>query len=547
MPTTVAASAASPPPVGLTLTREQREYVRREVVRRAVDEHKELCARSRDLSLEIVINDALYQEQQRLRGERSRQADVQRKFWGRVAREFHRVSDGERERILAEILDRYVVEIMGYFNPVLYNLAGRIAPWGMKVLLSRFSPAAFLRWMGTRLNLEENLVVSGPVDQIRALAGRATLIMTPTHHSNLDSVAIGVGLYQRQLPPFTYGAGLNLFSNPVLSYFMNNLGAYKVDRRKKNAVYKSALKQYASLSMELGQHHLFFPGGTRNRRGDIEQHLKLGLLGCGISVYVSNLMAKKPNPDLFVIPCTLSYGLVLEASSLIDDHLKETGKSRYIRVKSDFNRPLRLLNFWRNLAKMESNIHMHFGEPLDVFGNRVDPDGVSRDAHGRAIDRRKYVERNGAPAHLPQRDQEYTRELGRSVAGALLRNNVAQPTHVAAFAAFEVIRRRYPQYDLYRILRTEGPDNGAPRDEVMGVLEGLIQRLRTLEAAGRIRLSDALRGSPPAAILATALRHFQSFHSGEVLRQNGTGLYTLSMKLLYYYRNRLDHYGLDGR
>jgi glycerol-3-phosphate O-acyltransferase len=533
------------PPVGLSLSKDQRDYVRSEVIRRALEEQKELCRRSKDLSLEVIINDAVYQEQERLRGEKPREAKEQKRFWNRVGSEFHRVTEAEREEILARIVDMYVSEIMGYFNPVLYSLAGRIIPWGLKVILSRFSPVNFLRWMSSRLNLEENLIVSGPVEQIRALASKATLIMTPTHVSNLDSVVIGIGLYQSRLPPFTYGAGLNLFSNPIVSFFMNNLGAYKVDRRKKNSIYKSALKQYATLSMELGQHNLFFPGGTRNRGGDIEQHLKLGLLGCGVNVYESNLQKGKPNPDLFVIPCTVSYGLVLEAQSLIEDHLKETGKSRYIRVRSDFSRPVRLLNFWRNLRSMDSKIHLHFGQPLDLFGNKVDGDGVSRDAHGRPIDRRKYVEADGKPAHSPQRDQEYTRELGRSIVASFRRDNVVLPTHVTAFATFESIRRRHPQYDLYRLLRTEGRDHGVPREEVLARIADLAASLRELERKGGITLSEDLRDASAGKIFETAYRHFQSFHNREVLHVEEGRVFTANMKLLYYYRNRLDHYGLD--
>jgi glycerol-3-phosphate O-acyltransferase len=537
----------SHPPVGLSLSKDQREYVRREVIRRALDEQKDLVRRSKDLSLEVIINDAVYQEQERLRGDKSKEGKEQKRFWSQVAGEFHRVTDKEREDILARIVDMYVAEIMGYFNPVLYSLAGRIIPWGLKVILSRFSPVNFLRWMSSRLNLEENLIISGPVEEIRALASKATLIMTPTHVSNLDSVVIGIGLYQSRLPPFTYGAGLNLFSNPVVSFFMNNLGAYKVDRRKKNGVYKSALKQYATLSMELGQHNLFFPGGTRNRRGDIEQHLKLGLLGCGVNVYASNLLAAKPNPDLFVIPCTVSYGLVLEAQSLIEDHLKETGKSRYIRVKkSDFSRPVKVLNFWRNLRSMDSKIHMHFGRPLDLFGNKVDRDGVSRDAHGRAIDRSKYVERDGKPAHAPQRDQEYTRELGRAILDSFRRDNVVLPTHVTAFAVFDLIKKKHPQYDLYRLLRTEGPDHGVSREAVLARIEILSARLREVEKQGGIILSGDLREASPGKIFDTAFRHFKSFHNREVLREHEGRIFTLNMKLLYYYRNRLDHYGLDG-
>lgn len=532
---------------GLHLNREQREYVRREVLRRTLEEQKDLCKRTKDLSLEVIINDALYQEQERLRGEKkSKTTRVLAQFWGKVADQFHQVTDEKREEILAQIVDMYVKEIMGYFNPVIHGLAARIIPWGLKAMLSRFSPKAILKSMSTRLNLEENLNITGPVDSIRKLAGKATLIMAPTHVSNLDSVVIGLGLYMSQLPPFTYGAGLNLFSNPVISFFMNNVGAYKVDRRKKNGIYKSALKQYATLSMEMGQHNLFFPGGTRSRSGEVEQHLKLGLLGCGVNVYVSNLLKGKPHPDLFIIPCTLSYGLVLEARSLVDDYLKETGKSRYIRVRSDFNRPMRVLNFWRNLQSMDSKIHMHFGEPLDLFGNRVNENGISYDSHGRVVDRKKYVEQDGQTIANSQRDQEYTRELGRSIQASFLRNNVTQSTHTAAFALFEVMRKAHPNYDLYRILRTEGLDTGVPKKVVLTCLATVLKKLGAMAESHQILLAPDLVATKAEDVFAKAMTHFRSFHNNEVIREASEQVYTLNIKLLYYYRNRLEHYGLSG-
>ncbi len=533
--------------IGLQLSVEQREHVKREVVRRTIAEQKDLCLKTPNLSLEIIINDAVYQELERLRGEKTGKANrEQARFWNKVGHEFHQVTETEREAILGRIVESYVDEIMGYFNPVIHGIVARIIPWGLKALLNSFSPASLLKFLGTKLSLEENLTITGPVDQIRKLGTKATLIMAPTHVSNLDSIAIGLGLYMLRLPPFTYGAGLNLFSNPILAFFMNNLGAYKVDRRKKNGIYKSALKEYATLSMEMGQHNLFFPGGTRSRSGEIEQHLKLGLLGCGIKVYTSNLLAGKPNPDLFVIPCTLSYGLVLEARSLVDDHLKETGKSRYIRIRNDFNRPMRVLNFWRNLQSMESKIHMHFGEPLDLFGNQVDEEGVSRDAHGRKVDRSKYVESAGMAAHNAQRDQEYTRELGRNLLASYRRNNVVLSTHITAFTVFTLMQRQHVQYDLYRLLRTEGPDHHVSRSEVVEQMRLFLEKLRTMESRGEIVLAQELQAEGAGEIFAKAMQHFRSFHDGEALRENRDGIYTMNMKLLYYYRNRLDHYGLDA-
>src|SRR3546814_15272144 len=49
------------------------------------------------------------------------------------------------------------------------------------------------------------------------------------------------------LPAFIYGAGLNLFNRKIFAYFMNSLGAYKVDRRKKNLPYLETLKTYSTL------------------------------------------------------------------------------------------------------------------------------------------------------------------------------------------------------------------------------------------------------------------------------------------------------------
>src|SRR5204863_9543615 len=59
-------------------------------------------------------------------------------------------------------------------------------------------------------------------------------ILVPTHFSNLDSILIGWIIHAMGLPAFIYGAGLNLFNIKIFAYFMNSLGAYKVDRRKKD-------------------------------------------------------------------------------------------------------------------------------------------------------------------------------------------------------------------------------------------------------------------------------------------------------------------------
>ena len=43
---------------------------------------------------------------------------------------------------------------------------------------------------------------------------------------------------------------------------------------------------------------------------------------------------------MFIVPATLSFQLVLEAETLIDDFLKEVGKSRYIITDDEFASPI---------------------------------------------------------------------------------------------------------------------------------------------------------------------------------------------------------------
>ena len=110
-------------------------------------------------------------------------------------------------------------------------------------------------------------------------------------------------------------------------------------------------------------------------------------------------------------------------------------------------------------------------------------------------------------------------------------------------AAFAVLRRRHPQYDLYRLLRTSGPDHSLPREQVLAEAASVLEKLRVLEARGEIRLAPELKAAAPAEVLAKAIEHFDSFHDGETLKAGAAGVYSDNVKLLYYYRNRLDHYG----
>ena len=74
-------------------------------------------------------------------------------------------------------------------------------------------------------------------------------------------------------------------------------------------LYKRVLKEYATMTLELGYDNLFFPGGTRSRSGAIERYLKLGLAGVGVRSYVNNLRNGRASPNIYFVPVTLSFSV----------------------------------------------------------------------------------------------------------------------------------------------------------------------------------------------------------------------------------------------
>lgn len=150
----------------------------------------------------------------------------------------------------------------------------------------------------------------------------------PTHFSNLDSILVGYAMDEMLgLPSFSYGAGLNLYNSGIAAYFMNRLGAYRVDRRKKNPIYLETLKAMSKLSIQRGVNSLFFPGGTRSRSGSLEKKLKMGLIGTAVEAQRA-LCQEGKKEKIFIVPLVMSYHFVLEAKYLIEQHLLITGKGK---------------------------------------------------------------------------------------------------------------------------------------------------------------------------------------------------------------------------
>jgi glycerol-3-phosphate O-acyltransferase len=561
----------APPRYNAFMRPEDKERATVEVACRVLSEKLAQAERGRGPGAEAWIFDTIYEERKRLEKERHAPAHAaDEAYWESVHRRAVDASEEERQAILREIIERFVAEIVGNFDPRVFKLATTVVPPALALLLNTLSPRRLLSQLrnfrlapgsaaggvfgGWKLRYESlpglptlstNVIVRGETETLKRLDEVGTIILCPTHISHLDSIVVGWVLSRLGLPPYIYGAGLNLFGNPLLSFFMNNLGAYKVDRKKSATLYKDVLKEYCAVSLELGYDNLFFPGGTRSRSGAIESRLKLGLLGCGLRAYVQNLKRGKANPKIFVVPCTMSYQLVMEAETLIDDYLKETGKARYVIEDDEASRLERVVSFLSQVVSLDARIYMTISQPLDPFGNRVEADGQSYDRRGRPIDIARYVSVQGKPEHDAQRDAEYTRELGASVIEAFRRDNTLQSTNIVAFTVFDILRRRNPGCDLYRLLRTGGREDNIPLSELVPAVERVTDAVKERAERVEVRLDPRLRGVAPDAIVQDALRAFATYHTRPALSRRGDRVYARDMNLLFFYHNRASGYGLE--
>jgi glycerol-3-phosphate O-acyltransferase len=534
------------------LSKNRKEFVE-EVALKSFERILELRPTRKQLIDELEAT--VYREQNRIKRNRWRvDPKDDSRFWAEVKNNLIEASarindpvDKTHEIILKRIVTRYANEIAGNFKPNSYRLTREL----LKIWFSRLLNGARVKKFGAffrnQYTLRDKIQIVGKVKMLRRLAKKGTVVMVPTHFSNLDSILVGWVIHSLGLPAFIYGAGLNLFNIKIFAYFMNSLGAYKVDRRKKNLPYLETLKMYSNLAIQKGAHSLFFPGGTRSRSGLIEKQLKLGLLSTAIEAQ-RNLYLENPNAievrKIFVVPVTLNYNFVLEAPDLIEDYLHVKGQDKYFPEQDKYG-SVQLLKFLFKFFTKGSNISVSIGPALDVIGNHVDEEGHSIDNQGRLIHTKDYFVSGGQISEDKQREDEYTRMLSHKIVSEYHRINRVFASHLAAFVAFEMWQRKFPKLDLFGLLRLPEEDLELDYAEFRETFKRVRKRIYELKDEGKVYHATHLKGKVDS-VLKLGIENVGIFHLKRPLLLNKKGnIITKDLTVLYYYHNRLVGYDLE--
>jgi len=503
-------------------------------------------------NLTDLLAETIYQERIRIKEEPWKvDPPNERQFWSRIKKRLVKYSVDKDESIssqnnsylLKQIIHRYSLEIVGTFKIRTFLFARRFLTWFFNQLLQ----ASFwkIRLTGGKKRLVQKLIVKGDIEQIRDLAKKGTLIIVPTHFSNLDSILIGYTLDTIiGLPAFSYGAGLNLYNTGYTAYFMNRLGAYRVDRRKKNKIYLETLKSMSNLSMQRGTNSIFFPGGTRSRSGAIENKLKMGLLGTVVEAQRA-MIQRDDKTKIYIVPLILSYHFVLDGQSLIDQHLKQQGKSRYFKEGKDYSGISGVIRFVWKILSEGNEITLSFGKAMDVIGNPIDNQGNSKDKHGNPIELSDYFKSEGIINTDLQREAEYTSLLAESIINRFHSDNIVLSSHLIAFAAFEILCNENPKLDLFGILRLPTDDYIFEHDFLYATVSQLKQTLIDFADKGKLILSPEINAEIDD-LIQDGIKHLGTFHIKKPLKKNKLGeIISENFYLLYFYHNRLTGYGLE--
>jgi glycerol-3-phosphate O-acyltransferase len=189
--------------------------------------------------------------------------------------------------------------------------------------------------------------VAEHADRVHAATARGRVVYVSNHRSHIDYLIEPLVLDDEGIRPPVIAAGINLFGGPLGLVHRHVTGAIPIRRNTKDPAYLITLKAYVA---EILKRHdlMFYIEGGRSYSGDLKPP-KTGLV---------HAVLQAGQPDLVLVPCAVSYDLVLEDFVLSRQKVK--------RQQRAFSREL--AEMVRYAVGYRSRTFVTFGEPVPVAG-----------------------------------------------------------------------------------------------------------------------------------------------------------------------------------
>jgi len=254
----------------------------------------------------------------------------------------HAKAQGIAEREAWATVERYIHEIVPFFNVVAYYQIG-------------------YRVSGRLLNLFYKVSVDFAEPKARERLPRdAVIVYVMNHRSNADYVLVSYALAGQVAISYAVGEWARAFP---LEHVFKAFGSYFIRRRYREPLYHAVLERYVQLITREGVTQGIFVEGGLTRDGKLRPP-KIGLLDYVLGIGRDPAYAAR----LHVVPVAVNYDRVLEDRSLL----------RELDAKEGGRRPSRLSQAWEvghyvtwNLARLLTRQWKRYGRAAVVVGAPV--------------------------------------------------------------------------------------------------------------------------------------------------------------------------------
>ncbi len=357
------------------------------------------------------------------------------------------MSDDEQPRAAARTSSRrYAADVAGNFDPRVYKFASRAAAPLIGVLMSPDADAAAPA--GARSTCARSTgacVIEGPSGAsarsprwARSSSCRRTS-RTSTRWSSASRSSA------RACRPATYGAGKNLFTNPLLSFFMHNLGRLPRRPAPQARPLQGRAQDLLVRAHRAGLPLALLPRAARARaRARVERKLKLGLAGTGVEAMARTAAQR-----------AAAQGVLRPRDHQLPAHARGRDADRRLPLRGG-QAPVHHRGRRVDAPRAHRGVHAQAARARRRLRHPLRPAARLLRQPGR---RRRRVPRRararGRPALVPHRrararvgpdaarDAQYTRELGEAVVGGLrARHGRAWRPTSWPRAAFDKLRER---------------------------------------------------------------------------------------------------------
>ena len=251
----------------------------------------------------------------------------------------HAAEQGVGEREAWGTVERYIQEIVPFFNVIAYYQIGyRISGW----LLDLF--------------YKVSVDFAEPKARER-LPRDAVIVYVMNHRSNADYVLVSYALAGQVAISYAVGEWARAFP---LEHVFKAFGSYFVRRRYREPLYHAVLERYVQLITREGVTQGIFVEGGLTRDGKLRPP-KIGLLDYVLGIGRDPAYAAR----LHVVPVAVNYDRVLEDRSLL----------RELETKDGGRRPPKLVQAWEvahyvawNLARLVTRQWKRYGRAAVVVG-----------------------------------------------------------------------------------------------------------------------------------------------------------------------------------